>query len=651
MEYAKIDYCNELYAIPGFTILERILYKNDMQLLNLALKENNEKIDNLLKKRFFYKIFDFTRENGISLQSENLLIPGEITQYHLLFDEPEYEIIEDEFYITFSSELLNHLSLRTEYGSILGKTLSIIELLRITDDQEGEQRPWHEVNLKPFHETRKFFQDIIQSSLNMNIHTNLPAAWHKDYNTQLYKDKLSFIYSDILISFQTEFNINIQHIIQNGSFIEVESEEQRIAEAKFAAVTQFAPIDFEEDDYDSRLMYYKNTISEGDITLLLLAAAYWYMSKIKAEKINHRLRDVHVLTVARQFIEQENNIAVELNRAGKATFSSLYQMKPSSEFDDRRDYYNQFIDYKIHTLDKEAKYKTFFSVQNSLIRYFDLIYPPKEVYIFKVYSRKYIQNTLANAPSVLAPASNLGFLSIVKTRTNNLIMISTLADYNYISVIDDLFDNELISRLKSQWERASDRLEARSREKFSVTMEELRKLFFSAQPEYLDNPLAMDMLLIKPEENDHFTPAPEITFSAFKEIDTEQNLRSFIDTLNFKTLLEVCMGLKTSLLKPTWIDFITMYIPFFQTLQRYWQDADMTLKFEDVIFDIFDLVIALIPTGITLSKLPRGTVMLILNSAKAKNIPKHMLKKFFLDELVKLAPQLSLTITKEFQTT
>ncbi|QWA13105.1 hypothetical protein GTU79_10825 [Sodalis ligni] len=93
----------------------------------------------------------------------------------------------------------------------------------------------------------------------------------------------------------------------------------------------------------------------------------------------------------------------------------------------------------------------------------------------------------------------------------------------------------------------------------------------------------MDMLLVTPEENDYANPTPEITFAAFKEIDLEQNLRSFIDTLNFKTLLEVSMGLKTSLLRPTWIDFITMHIPFYRTIERYWQDNDMTLKFEDVV--------------------------------------------------------------------
>ncbi|QWA13106.1 hypothetical protein GTU79_10830 [Sodalis ligni] len=75
--------------------------------------------------------------------------------------------------------------------------------------------------------------------------------------------------------------------------------------------------------------------------------------------MSHRLRDVHALNVARQFIEQENNIAAELNMAGKATFSSLYTLKPSSEFDDKRDYYDQFIYYKILTINKESKFKSF----------------------------------------------------------------------------------------------------------------------------------------------------------------------------------------------------------------------------------------------------------------------------------------------------
>ncbi|WP_413742773.1 hypothetical protein ACL2XO_11830 [Sodalis sp. RH15] len=645
MEHAKLEYCNELYVVPGFTVLERILYKNDMQLLKSLLQENNERIDNLIKKRYFYKLYDFTRENGVSLQGENLLIPGELSKFNVLFDVPEHEIDEIEFLNTFTSEITNYLSLRTEHGSILGITLKVIELLRITDDPEMEQHQWHEINIKPFYQAKKLFQDIIHLSLNRNIYTRMPATWNNDHTSQLIKDKMSFIYSDILIFFQMDFNKIVKNILQENRFIVVETEEQRITEAKFAAVAQFAPIDFENDDYDSRLIYYKNMIDQGYIILLLWASAYWYISKIKAEKVSHRLLDVHALNVARQFIEQENNIAAELNMAGKATFSSLYTLKPSSEFDDKRDYYDQFIYYKMLTINKESKFKSFFAIKNSLIGYYDLLYPPQEAYTFKVYSRKYIQNTLANAPSVSIPVTNLGFLSIVKTKTDRLVLISTLADFTYISIIDELYSTELISRLMSQWKSAPNGLQARSRAKFSVSMSELQLLFFLNQPDDRDNPL--DMLLVTPEENDYSNPTPEITFAAFKEIDLEQNLRSFIDTLNFKTLLEVSMGLKTSLLRPTWIDFITMHIPFYRTIERYWQDNDMTLKFEDVVFDIFDLIIALIPTGISLSRIPQNFIAMILKSAKDQNIPKHMLKQFFIGEFIKLAPQMSFSSAKK----
>ncbi|QWA13107.1 hypothetical protein GTU79_10835 [Sodalis ligni] len=202
----------------------------------------------------------------------------------MLFDVPEHEIDEIEFSNTFTSEITNYLSLRTEHGSVLGITLKVIELLRITDDPEMEQHQWHEINIKPFYQAKKLFQDIIHLSLNRNIYTHMPATWNNDYTSQLIKDKMSFIYSDILISFQMDFNKIVKNILQENRFIVVETEEQRITEAKFAAVAQFAPIDFEDDDYDSRLIYYKNMIDQGYIILLLWASAYWYISKIKAEK-------------------------------------------------------------------------------------------------------------------------------------------------------------------------------------------------------------------------------------------------------------------------------------------------------------------------------------------------------------------------------
>ncbi|WP_213992905.1 hypothetical protein [Sodalis sp. dw_96] len=647
MEEAKIHYCNELNAVPNSTTLERVLYKNDMQLLEAIFNENIEIANSLIKKRIFYSVFEFTRGNDVSLQTENLLMPGELTKYNTLFQQPEHEVIEDDLLKNFSAELTNYLNLRNEHGSNLTKTLKVIELFRENDEKELNVDPWHEINLMPFKRAKKLFFEIIHSSQEKKTYIALPATWQNDYNTQLFNDKISYINSDILISLQMDFNKIVSSILDNGKFIEAESEEQRIIQAKLAAVALTFPSDLIRTDYDSHLISYKDSVSQGYISVLISAAAYWYLSTLKAESLSHTLRDAHVLTIVRQFVEQEHNIATELNLAASERFSSVYTLKPSNEFDDKRDYYNQFIDYKINTIKREAKYKTFFAIKHSSIGYYDLIYNPQEVYTFKVYSRKYIQNTLANAPSVLSPATNLGFVSIAKTETNRLFLISTLADFTYINDVTELMDDLFISRIIKEWVSAPDRLETKSRNKFAVTLRELQLLFCSSEQDNNDSNFSMDLLLIKPQENEYSTPSSEITFSAVKEIDLNQNLRDFIDTLNVKTLLEICNGLKFSLIKPTWIDFITMNIPFYHTLEKYWYDADMTLRFEDVIFDIFDLLITLIPAGVVAGRLPKNFIVTILSSAKSKNIPKQLFRSFLIAEFAKILPGMSLSLAKK----
>ncbi|NDL65382.1 hypothetical protein [Acerihabitans arboris] len=646
MEEAKMEYCSELYVYPKATTLEKVIYNNDMKLLEALFEEDNIKVNDIIKKRIFYSIYDFTRKNDISLQSENLLIPGELTKFNAIFDEIDFEIKEEEILNHFSNEIISYCSLKPETAEQLVKVLKVVELFRNAEDDEDNKNHWSENNLNPFLMAKNLYHDLISSNTEEKTRMVWPKEWYEDYKKQLILDKTSYLMTDIMIHFQNNFNRDTKIFLGLNEFDEPEDEEQRITNAKIAAVELSLPFEIKKGDYDSYIKHYRNSISQGYIELLISAAAHWNLSNHRGMGVNATLWDAHFLMIVRSFSEQEHNIATELHAAATEKFSSVYNLKPSGEFDNKQDYFSQFTEYKIHMINKEARFKTFFAVKYSSLGYYDLIYNPKAAYTFKVFSRKYIENTLAHAPSVLTPATNLGFVSIVLTQSERLIMISTLSDFASLIDVSQLRDTMLITRLISEWKEAPDHLEVKSRNKFPVTMDELNLLFLCCGENNLDVNLSLDLLLIKPADNQHSNPSSEFSFAAVKEFDTDQNLRGFIDTLNRKTLIEVCNGLKEPLRTYTWIDYVTMNIPFYHIIERYWYDADMELTFEDVFFDIFDLLIALVPTGFSINKLSRNYISLIIRSAKKQKIPKHLLKRFFITEFSKLTPSMIAAITK-----
>lgn len=645
MQEAKLDYCNELYVTQNVTTLEKVIYNNDKELLIALIEEDNERVNKVIKKRIFYMIYDYTRKNNISLQGEHIIVPGELTKYNAMFEEIDQEIREDEVLNLLSNEITHYCSLENEKSPNIVRLVNVIELLRTSEDQLDNGNFWHEINIMPFNAARKLFYDFISGDLVEKTRMVWPKTWYDDYKKQLMADKISYLMLEIIISIQREFNVAVTKLLRKR-FNEVNNEEQRIFQAKIAAVELALPPDIKKGDYDAYLEHYKRSVTLGYFDLLFTASAHWYLSINRANDNALTLRDANVLTLAQRFSEQEHNIATALTFSAMDKFPSVYKLRPSNEFDDKRDYYNQFANYKTHHINREANHNTYYAIKFSSIGYYDLIYRPKETYTFKIFSRKFMQNSLASSPSISIPVTNLGFISLVITQSDRLILISTLSNITIITDITHLKNTMTINRLMDEWIEEPGQLEVRSRKKSPITADEMKLLFFSAEDSINYNDFSLDFLVITPAENEYSNPSPEFSLAAVKEIDFTQTLRNFIVELNRETLIEVSEGLKKSLLAMTWIDFVTAFIPFYHTIERLWYDADMTLKFEDVFFDIFDLLLALVPTGFAISRIPKAYLSTIIIAARSQNIPKHMLKKFFLAELLKHAPDVAISMAK-----
>ncbi|XBS70199.1 hypothetical protein ABK905_02640 [Acerihabitans sp. KWT182] len=62
----------------------------------------------------------------------------------------------------------------------------------------------------------------------------------------------------------------------------------------------------------------------------------------------------------------------------------------------------------------------------------DMIYPPKNVRTFKIFSRNYVQNSLAPNNDISSPNNNFGTISLVETFSNKMLIACTLFSAPFI---------------------------------------------------------------------------------------------------------------------------------------------------------------------------------------------------------------------------
>lgn len=216
-------------------------------------------------------------------------------------------------------------------------------------------------------------------------------------------------------------------------------------------------------------------------------------------------------------------------------------------------------------------------------------------------------------PSIESLRLQLAFDNLIGVAIQNSFDygIILFKEYKFIHTILLKRKNEIIIEEYLHWEGASNTTKILINEHLvnQVLVSDFKLLNFYNQVDEENIEASSDFILIKAQENEFSNPAPEYSFAAVKGIDGKQNLRNLINTLNQNTLVEVCDGLKGALLKFSWVDYITMNITCYHTLERYWYDADMTIKFSDIIFDIFDLLIATLPSGLAINKFRKNSLL------------------------------------------
>ena len=639
MEQARKIYLGQLNLEDSHSPFKKAIYINDRDFFMYMLDPDITRLEIITLQRIFIYIFDYNRKNGISVHDSYFIIPGELTRYRDMFLDDLRYVESIRVYHSFITEINSYITNNGDNNLYLSRLINIIELFRKKNQAQLTTTPWNVTNLTPYQQASDALMNNINTALAVKSKVSAISLWRFDFNQQVHQEEKMFIMMVNLMSLQNAFNERLQTYHDRGIKINEHTEELRVAMAKVEAVKIVQPAGIQLSDNNGLLRIYTEQIEHGNIQLYLDAAIYWFFSQ--EQYTVHTLSNINVLNVLRKFNSEENLIAMDFLRRDSESYTSIYDAKRSEEIGNLEDYYNQFIEYKNHDIYHEARSKTINAIFGIPLDYIDIISYPKRVFIFKLYSRNYVQNTLVDDVWVSLPKNNYGYLAIIETRSRRLKLVSTLANSPLIRDITNIADNHLINRLLSQWQNTSSTLALSSVKKYEITKNELLILFSGDENLIEINDPIMDLLLTEPEENIISNPMPEFSISAVKKIPSERSFIHHIDHLNQETLIEIADNFRESLLDMNFINYITLNIPFFNLIWRHWHDADHEITVKDVIFDLVDVLIAIFPVGITLSKLNHTTLNIILNAAKAQKVPRHLLRKYIVQEFVLSFPSIS----------
>lgn len=651
--------------LDDFPVLEKNLYINSSQIFNALINGSNEHItDSLIKLKFLY-IFEYTRSSGISIFSSNFIIPGEISNLWHVFAEDESAFNKEQVDKSFAEELISYIYQHEPSHHYLEQALDLIDISHLDETASHDNGSWVDNNIKHFYHAQDILSRIIENNQFEQEKTFDHVAWYNDYVNRLHNDKTIYIFMTYLINLQILFIDEVVYFQTNSPHIIATSQEQRIMAAKIEAVrSKFQKTTQDKDDF-ALLVEYNSLESKGHLELLIKAAALWYMSQ-QHEVDEDFLNSLNVLYILKRFITAQQQVLHEQQARQQQPFTSLFQLKSSSKMDTAEVYYKQFRYYKIHDCFFEAQHFSLRALDNSTVNYLDIIYPPKEIYSFKVFSRNYVTNHLSAFTTVYLPVENLGYLSIAKLHSDRYVLISTLGGFPFITDIDTPEKIDIFHEMKLYWSNCSTFFSLRNRPQHPINQTLLASLFPNIDANSNRLTSMIDMLLIPPEEESIGLTAPAYGLVAVKNSDIDviitpyslqqknQNLplstnTSFIinfDYLNQATLIAIANELKETLYESTWLEYVAAFIPFFATLCRHWHDEEHEIKFDEVIFDIYDLMLSLVSLAGQFKKISENTLKHALHKAIEQKIPHKIVKKFIINELISSSPELGVKFAK-----
>ncbi|WP_410015003.1 hypothetical protein [Sodalis sp. C49] len=660
-----LDEYRHQMTLDDFPSLEKALYINSQDIYSALISGNSEHLTNSLIKLKFLYIFEYTRSNGISIFTSNFIVPGEISNLWHIFVEDEIEFDKEGMNKLFAEELISFIYQHKTSHLHFDQALDLIEISRLDEINTNDKGNWMENNISYFYRAQEILSNIIEANQFEKEKFLENIFWYNDFVSRLHNDKTLFIMMTYLINLQKLFINEVVNFRSNKRHIVATTQEQRIAAAKIEAARNISLKETQEKDDYSLILEYNNLESNGHLEVLTKAAVAWYMSQ-QNNIDDGFLSAINVLYILKHFISAQQKISHEHHIRQQQPFTSVFQLKPSSQIDSADGYYNQFRYYKIHDSFSEAQKLTMIALNNSTLNYLDVIYPPKDIICFKIFSRNYVTNHLSPFTTVYLPAENLGYLSIATLHSNRQVLLSTLNGFPFIADIDTPEKTDIILQMKSYWANCDSIFSLRNRPQFPINETTLASLFPKIDANSNRLTSMVEILLRPPEEESIDIAAPAYGLVAVKDNDinliitpyTPQQQNTFqplsinhslltnFDYMNQATLISIADELKEKLYEATWLEYIAAFIPFFTTLCRHWHDEEHEIKFEDVIFDIYDLMLTLASFTGQFKKISENTLKHALHKAIEQKIRHDLFKKFVINELINASPEIGVKFTK-----
>ncbi|NDL63918.1 hypothetical protein [Acerihabitans arboris] len=632
-----------LLISDSIPLIDRLIYFNTREIYLDMLDEQPINLRRILIKRFFYYIFEYSRNSGLSMQGNYLIIPGELTEYSSLFDQPDPPLSEEEIAELVATQIVDFIHGNDKYNPHIGRLVRDIEFFRTHPDIGAAGQGWQEESLQPYKETLQYLEKSAATNLERldNPEYAQNPQWSDDLFNQVKYDKECVLLLSFLEKLQTYLIDIVAEHQHEQVLLGSKTDEQRLAEAKIMAMIMAFPEDSSKKSKQEIINQYFNHVTAGNIELLLRAAIYWYID------YNHvqpsQLSRLNSLFIIKEFQEVKKIIALDFEARSAENFKKIFELKPSSEFNSAWDFYNQFTHYKDYSLRQEARQFTYKILSHSELDYLDMIYPPKEVYTFKIYSRNYVQNSLAPNIDVYSPNNNFGTFSLIRTYTHHLIMACAIFSAPFIKKISTNPGNDLLDYMFDEHKKTNFGLNWINRRKIPVTEEDLLNLFDIQFDNTTSLISPLSLFLIRPEQNIASMPTPDYVLVAGNEKKEYKTLVEILDHWNAQMLEEIMLQLKKSLREKKWWQQLLALIPFYEVLWKHCNDANNEINGIEVIFDTFDLAFMIAQLANNAAK---GVGVLYKRLLNIANIDTMSIKKLNSVVSKKLAEELLSTARK-----
>lgn len=640
MQVAQHKYEKMLINDP-IPLIDRIIYYNTREIYLSLLDNQPRHLRQSLIKRFFYYIFEYSRINGLSVQGNYVVVPGELTEYNSLFTPKPPLLTEQAIAELVTNQIVGFIHGSDIDHPHLDRLIRDIEYFRYHPYTPPINVSWREISMNPYNNTLQLLEKSVTTNLDRldNPAFQKNSQWMGDLADQIKYDNECILLLSFVQKLQgylvTTVEQHLHEQIQLGSKTDV----QRFAEAKILAVIMAYPNESLNKSKNEILKYYSELIISSNIQCLVRAAAYWYIDYHKVE--THKLGEMNALFIIKEFLEGNRLLALDFENRIDLNLMSIFDLKSSNLFDSPTKFYEQFIHYKEFVLRQEAKKFTNKIVLRSGIDYLDIIYPPKYIYTFKIYSRNYIPNSLSPNTDIYAPNNNFGTFSLICTYSHKIIIASTLFSAPFIKEIAASQNEDLIKHIIEEHKLTNFKVNWINRKKIPISSDDLEMLF-DITPD--NNKLRMSPLnifLIEPEENILVNPKPEYVLVAGDEEKNHESLLAYVDYWNEQTLLEIVNQLKLSLREKKWWQELLALIPFYETTWKYWHDADNTFNGIEIIFDTFDLAFMLAQLTKSAAKGSGVLYKRIINIRELESMPIKRLNQIISEKLIEELPRVA----------